>query len=121
MNSDRSTEIETLRKQKKLDRQAEINARKAKEAQELKSHLANMGRIAKKMADIESSKNSPAEWKKFVASVSPVVEEVVTEEPVVEVVIEEPVVVVKKKEAVKKPAAKFKGKPKGKPKGSNNK
>ena len=54
MNSNRVDEIAALRAQKKLDREAEIEAREAKEAEEAKSHAANMERIAKKMARIES-------------------------------------------------------------------
>ena len=42
MNSDRVDEIAALREQKKLDRQAEVEAREAKEAEEAKSHKANM-------------------------------------------------------------------------------
>tara|TARA_R110000751_G_scaffold192923_1_gene298481 strand:+ start:2421 stop:2762 length:342 start_codon:yes stop_codon:yes gene_type:complete len=112
MNSEREDEIIALRKQKKLDRQAESDARKVKEAQELKSHIANMARIAKKVARIASGKNT-------------VVEEPVVEEPVVKKVIEEPVAKLtpepKKKAAVKKPTVKAKGKPKGRPKGKTNK
>ena len=40
MNSDRVDEIAALREQKKLDRQAEIEAREAKEAEEAKSPAA---------------------------------------------------------------------------------
>ena len=111
MNSNRVDEIAALRAQKKLDREAEIEAREAKEAEEAKSHAANMERIAKKMARIESGQDA-------------VVEEAPVEEPVAEEVIEEPVVekpkpAPKKKTAVKKPAAK--GKSRGRPKGSKNK
>ena len=116
MNSNRVDEIAALRAQKKLDREAEIEAREAKEAEEAKSHAANMERIAKKMARIESGQDA-------------VVEEAPAEEPVAEEVIEEPVVeepvvkkpkpAPKKKAAVKKPAAK--GKSRGRPKGSKNK
>ena len=111
MNSNRVDEIAALRAQKKLDREAEIEAREAKEAEEAKSHAANMERIAKKMARIESGQDA-------------VVEEAPVEEPAVEEVIEEPVVekpkqAPKKKTAVKKPAAK--GKSRGRPKGSKNK
>ena len=111
MNSNRVDEIAALRAQKKLDREAEIEAREAKEAEEAKSHAANMERIAKKMARIESGQDA-------------VVEEAPVEEPVAEEVIEEPVVekpkpAPKKKAAVKKPAAK--GKSRGRPKGSKNK
>ena len=96
MNSDRVDEIAALREQKKLDRQAEIEAREAKEAEEAKSHAANMKRIAKKMAKIEAENSA-------------VVEEPVVEEPVVE----EPKKAAKKKVAAKKPAAKKRGRPKG--------
>jgi len=124
MNSNRVDEIAALRAQKKLDRESEIEAREAKEAEEAKSHAANMERIAKKMARIESGQDA-------------VVEEAPVEEPVAEEVIEEPVVedmdgvkvvepvaekpkpAPKKKAAVKKPAAK--GKSRGRPKGSKNK
>jgi len=119
MNSNRVDEIAALRAQKKLDREAEIEAREAKEAEEAKSHAANMERIAKKMARIESGQDA-------------VVEEAPVEEPVAEPVVEdmdgvkvvEPVVkkpkpAPKKKAAVKKPAAK--GKSRGRPKGSKNK
>jgi len=116
MNSNRVDEIAALRAQKKLDREAEIEAREAKEAEEAKSHAANMERIAKKMARIESGQDA-------------VVEEAPVEEPVAEEVIEEPVVeepvvekpkpAPKKKTAVKKPADK--GKSRGRPKGSKNK
>ena len=91
MNSDRVDEIAALREQKKLDRQAEIEAREAKEAEEAKSHAANMKRIAKKMAKIEAENSA------------------VVEEPVVE----EPKKAAKKKVAAKKPAAKKRGRPKG--------
>jgi len=120
MNSNRVDEIAALRAQKKLDREAEIEAREAKEAEEAKSHAANMERIAKKMARIESGQDAVVEE----APVEePAVEEVI-EEPAVEEVIEEPVVekpkpAPKKKTAVKKPAAK--GKSRGRPKGSKNK
>jgi hypothetical protein len=116
MNSNRVDEIAALRAQKKLDREAEIEAREAKEAEEAKSHAANMERIAKKMARIESGQDA-------------VVQEAPVEEPVAEEVIEEPVVeepvvekpkpAPKKKAAVKNPAAK--GKSRGRPKGSKNK
>ena len=52
MNSDRVDEISALRAQKKLDREAEVEAREAKEAEEAKSHAASMARKAKKMATI---------------------------------------------------------------------
>ena len=119
MNSNRVDEIAALRAQKKLDREAEIEAREAKEAEEAKSHAANMERIAKKMAKIASGQDA-------------VVEEPIVEEPAAEPVVEdmdgvkvvEPVVkkpkpAPKKKAAVKKPAAK--GKSRGRPKGSKNK
>ena len=96
MNSNRVDEVAALREQKKLDRQAEIEAREAKEAEEAKSHAANMKRIAKKMAKIEAGNSA-------------VVEEPVVEEPVVK----EPKKVAKKKVAAKKPAAKKRGRPKG--------
>ena len=96
MNSNRVDEVAALREQKKLDRQAEIEAREAKEAEEAKSHAANMKRIAKKMAKIEAGNSA-------------VVEEPVVEEPVVE----KPKPAAKKKVAAKKPAAKKKGRPKG--------
>ena len=63
MNSDRVDEIAALRAQKKLDREAEVEAREAKEAEEAKSHAANMARIAKKMARIEAGNNTVAEGK----------------------------------------------------------
>ena len=96
MNSNRVDEVAALREQKKLDRQAEIEAREAKEAEEAKSHAANMKRIAKKMAKIEAGNSA-------------VVEEPVVEEPVVE----KPKPAAKKKVAAKKPAAKKRGRPKG--------
>jgi hypothetical protein len=101
MNSNRVDEVAALREQKKLDRQAEIEAREAKEAEEAKSHAANMKRIAKKMAKIEAGNSAVVE--------EPVVEEPVVEEPVVK----EPKKVAKKKVAAKKPAAKKRGRPKG--------
>ena len=119
MNSNRVDEIAELREQKKLDREAEVEAREAKAAEEAKSHATNMARIAKKMARIEAGNNVVAE--------EPAIVEVVSEEPViVEVVAEEPVAKPKsapkkKKAAVKKPAAKAKRKSKGRPKGSKNK
>ena len=101
MNSDRVDEIAALRAQKKLDREAEVEAREAKEAEEAKSHAANMARIAKKMARIEAENNTVAE--------EPAAVEVVTEEPVAK-----PKAAPKKKKvAAKKPAAKAKGRPKG--------
>ena len=117
MNSNRVDEIAALRAQKKLDREAEIEAREAKEAEEAKSHAANMERIAKKMARIESGQDAVVEE-------APVVEEPAVEEVIEEPVVEEPVVkkpkpAPKKKAAVKKPAAK--GKSRGRPKGSKNK
>jgi hypothetical protein len=120
MNSNRVDEIAALRAQKKLDREAEIEAREAKEAEEAKSHAANMERIAKKMAKIASGQDAVVE--------EPIVEEPAAIEPVVEdmdgVKVVEPVVrkpkpAPKKKAAVKKPAAK--GKSRGRPKGSKNK
>jgi hypothetical protein len=84
MNSDRVDEISALRAQKKLDREAEAEAREAKLAEEASSHAANMARIAKKMARIEAGNNAVAE--------EPAVVEAVAEEPaVVEAVAEEPV------------------------------
>jgi hypothetical protein len=116
MNSNRVDEIAALRAQKKLDREAEIEARKAKEAEEAKSHAANMERIAKKMARIESGQDAVVEK----APVEEPVAEEVIEEPVVEEpVVEKPKPAPKKKAAVKKPAAK--GKSRGRPKGSKNK
>jgi hypothetical protein len=120
MNSDRVDEIAALREQKKLDRQAEIEAREAKEAEEAKSHAANMERIAKKMARIEAEKNAIVQEP---AAEEPAVEEV----PAEEVPAEEPVAAKpkpapkKKKAAAKKPVAKAKGKTRGRPKGSKNK
>jgi septal ring factor EnvC (AmiA/AmiB activator) len=115
MNSDRVDEIAALREQKKLDRQAEIEAREAKEAEEAKSHAANMERIAKKMARIEAEKNAIVQEP---AAEEPAVEEVPAEEPVAAKPKPAPK---KKKVAAKKPVAKAKGKTRGRPKGSKNK
>jgi hypothetical protein len=106
MHSDRVEEIAALRAQKKLDREAEVEAREAKEAEEASSHAANMARIAKKMARIEAGNNAVAE--------EPVVEKPAEAPPA-----KEPVVA-KKKPAAKKAAARTKSKPRGRPKGSKN-
>ena len=116
MNSNRVDEIAALRAQKKLDREAEIEAREAKEAEEAKSHAANMERIAKKMARIESGQDAVVEE---APAEEPVAEEVIEEPVVEEPVVEKPKPAPKKKAAVKKPAAK--GKSRGRPKGSKNK
>ena len=116
MNSNRVDEIAALRAQKKLDREAEIEAREAKEAEEAKSHAANMERIAKKMAKIAAGENTVVEE----APVEePAVQEVIEEPAVEEPVVKKPKPAPKKKAAVKKPAAK--GKSRGRPKGSKNK
>ena len=104
MNSNRVDEIAALRAQKKLDREAEIEAREAKEAEEAKSHAANMERIAKKMARIASGQDAVTQLYNDWGSKK---------------VVEKPKPAPKKKAAVKKPAAK--GKSRGRPKGSKNK
>jgi hypothetical protein len=104
MNSDRVDEIAALRAQKKLDREAEVEAREANEAEEAKSHAANMERIAKKMASIEAGNNTVVE------------EPAAAEEPAAKLKAAPK----KKKAPAKKPAAKAKGKSKGRSKGSKN-
>ena len=110
MNSDRVDEIAALREQKKLDRQAEVEAREAKEAEEATAHAANMVRIAKKMARIKAEDNTVPEA--LIVTATGAVEVVIdNRSSITEGSAVKPEAAPKKKKAaVRKPAAKAKKK-----------